>query len=71
MTCVENWNVFSMAGKQKIKLLILKAVWYKGKAREATSADISEGQRELAQTVPRMEHGPFNTPNEVSRQHIC
>lgn len=63
--------MFSMAGKQKIKLLTLKAVRYKEKAREAASADILEGQRELAQTVPRMEHGPFNAQNEAGNQHIC
>lgn len=63
--------MFSMAGKQKIKLLILKAVRNKGKARETTSADILEGQRELAQTVPRMEHGPFNAQNEAGSRHIC
>ena len=63
--------MFSMSGKQKIKLLILKAVRYKGKAREATSADILEEEKELAQTVPRMKHGPFNAQNNASSRHIC
>lgn len=71
LACLENQNVFSMAGKYKIKSLILKAVLYQGKTRETTTADISEKQRELGRTVPRMEHGPCNTQNKVSSLHIC
>lgn len=55
----------------KNKITDSESSWYKGKAREATSADISEGQREVAQTVPRMEHGPFNAQKEASSPHIC
>lgn len=55
---------------KKTKLLILKAVLYKGKAREATSGDILEGQRDLAWTFPRIEHGSFNAQKKASSLHI-
>ena len=46
----------SMAGAQKRKLPILKVVvLYKGRAKEATPANIWEKQSDLVWTVPRME----------------